>query len=242
MQRLLPKPAADVDLLEAYAWPADGRTFVRANMVSSVDGGATVNGLTGGLSSKRDKEIFNILRGRADAVVIGAGTARAEGYQTLPVQPEFADARAAAGQPAAPVLVLVSRRLALDADSSLFASGAERTVVVTCESSDERRRERLAEVSDVVIAGDDSVDITGALEQLAERGLTRVLCEGGPHLLTDVVAAGRLDELCLTVAPRLVGGEALRILSGSTVAVGLTMTQLLEDEDELFARYGIPPT
>jgi riboflavin biosynthesis pyrimidine reductase len=240
MQRLLPTPSADVDLLDAYAWPDDGGTFVRANMVSSVDGGATVNGLTGGLSSKSDKEIFNILRGRADAVVIGAGTARAEGYQTLPVQPEFADARAAAGQPAAPVLVLVSRRLALDVDSPLFAGGAERTVVVTCESSDEQQRERLAQVADLVVTGGDSVDISGALEQLAARGLTRVLCEGGPHLLTDVVAAGRLDELCLTIAPRLVGGEALRILSGSTVAVGLTLTQLLEDEGELFTRYEAP--
>ena len=152
-------------------------------------------------------------------MIVGAGTARVEGYRALRAKPAYAEVRTSLGQRPAPDLVLVSGRLELDPSSDLFHGGAERTVVVTSAGADAARRAGLAEVADVVVAGEESVDVGAALAALAERGLLRVLCEGGPHLLADVCAAGRLDELCLTVTPRLVGGTGARVLAGTPVDV-----------------------
>jgi riboflavin biosynthesis pyrimidine reductase len=92
-------------------------------------------------------------------------------------------------------------------------------------------------VANVIVAGATRVDISAALDALSDRGLTRILCEGGPHLLADVAAAGRLDELCLTVAPQLVGGDGSRILAGPHLDKSVALAQLLEDDGALFARY-----
>ena len=237
MRRLHPTYDETVDLVEAYAYPT-GRPWVRSNMVSSVDGSAVVDGRSGGLSSAADKQVFGVLRGLCDVVLVGAGTARKEGYRAPRPKPDYADLRASLDQRPAPVLALVSRRLDLDPASELF-TGADRSLVVTSQSSDAAARERLAEVADVVVAGDESVDVGAALDALAERGLTRVLCEGGPHLLADVAAAGRLDELCLTLSPHLVGGDGPRILSGTVVgdAARLELAHLLEEDSTLLARY-----
>ena len=237
MRRLHPTYDESVDLLEAYAYPTD-RPWVRSNMVSSVDGSAVVDGRSGGLSSAADKQVFGVLRGLCDVVLVGAGTARKEGYRAPRPKPDYVDLRASLGQRPAPVLALVSRRLDLDPASELF-TGADRTLVVAPGSSDVAARERLAEVADVVVAGDDAVDVGAALDALADRGLTRVLCEGGPHLLADVATAGRLDELCLTLSPHLVGGDGPRILSGAVVgdAPRLELAHLLEEDGTLLARY-----
>jgi riboflavin biosynthesis pyrimidine reductase len=238
MRRLLPTYADEVDVVAAYAYPTHlTRPWVRANMVTSADGSAVVDGRSGGLSSAADKEVFAVLRGLADAVVVGAGTARAEGYRALRAKPAYADVRASLGQAPAATLVLVSGRLDLDPSSELFHGGLARTVLVTSARSDAGRRAALAEVADVVVAGEEAVDIGAALEALAERDLLRVLCEGGPHLLADVCAAGRLDELCLTVTPRLVGGTGSRVLAGVPVDVKLALDHLLELDAVLLARY-----
>ena len=106
-------------------------------------------------------------------------------------------------------------------------------------AADASARSRLAEVADVVVTGADHVDLSAGIDALVELGLPRVLCEGGPHLLADVVAAGRLDELCLTTAPRLVGGDGPRIMADLHLAdvVDLELAHLLEDDGNLFARY-----
>lgn len=239
MRRLLPTYSPEIDLAEAYAYPpglAD-RAWVRANMVASVDGAATVDGRSAGLGGAADKQVFGVLRGLCDAVLVGAGTARTEGYRALRARPEHAATRSARGQPPAPVLVLVSGRLDLDPDSALFHGGAARTVVVTGSTADARSRDRLAEVAEVVVAGEDRVDVGRALDALAARGLVRVLCEGGPQLLGDVVAAGRLDELCVTVSPHLVGGDAPRIVAGAAAPTSLDLVQVLEQDGVLLARY-----
>jgi riboflavin biosynthesis pyrimidine reductase len=244
MRQLLPTPADEVDLASAYAYPTELREgcWVRANMVSSVDGAATVDGKAGGLSGTTDQQLFALLRGLSDAVVVGAGTARIEGYRALSAKDVYAAPRAALSQRLAPVLVVVSARLELDPESKLFHGGAERTIVVTPASSPADRRALLAEVADVVVAGDEQLDVPSAVGALVERGLTRILCEGGPTLLADVAAAGRLDELCLTIAPRLVGGESRRILSGSQADDSLELAHLLEDDGTLFTRYARPRT
>ena len=238
MRQLLPTYAEEADVAAAYAYPTHlTRPWVRANMVSSADGSAVVEGRSGGLSSAADQEVFAVLRGLADAVVVGAGTARAEGYRAMRAKHAYADARAALDQRPAPTLVLVSGRLDLDPSSELFHGGVAQTVVVTSGSSDPARRAELAQVADVVVAGEAAVDVAAALAALAERGLLRVLCEGGPHLLADVCAAGRLDELCLTTTPRLVGGTGTRILAGAAVSVPLALGHLLELDGVLLARY-----
>jgi riboflavin biosynthesis pyrimidine reductase len=225
-----------LDLSAAYAYP-DDRAWLRANMVTSTDGSAVVSGRSAGLGGPVDHEVFAALRGLADAVVVGAGTARTEGYRALRARADVAEARRDRGQRPAPVLVLVSNRLDLDPDSELFHGGAERTIVLTHGASNGDRRAALENVADVVVTGADHLDLPAALDRLAERRLTRLLCEGGPHLLADVAAAGLLDELCLTVAPRLVGGAGTRIVSGPDLDMPLQLAQLLESDGTLFARY-----
>lgn len=238
MRQLLPTPADDLDdaaLADAYAYPPD-RLWVRANMVSSLDGSAVQEGRSGGLSGPADKRVFQALRGLADVVLVGAGTARAEGYRAPRAKPGVAESRTARGQRPAPVLALVSGRLELDPASPLF-TGAERTLLVTHAGSDAAVRDRFAEVADVIVAGTDRLDVARALAELADRGLTRVLCEGGPSLLADVVEAGRLDELCLSLSPKTVGGIGTRILHGTAVDVSYDLGHLLEEDGALFARY-----
>ena len=235
MRQLLPTAADSVDLHEAYAYPVDG-PWVRANMVASLDGSAVKDGRSGGLGGPADKQVFGILRALCDAVVVGAGTARAEGYRAPRAKDADAERRRRHGQLPAPVLVLVSRGLDLDPASDLF-TGTEQTVVVTSGSSDTAARDRLSEVADVVVAGDGDVDLAAAVDALAARGLRRVLCEGGPSLLADVAAAGRLDELCVTVSPQLVGGDGPRILHGTELDVVLQPALLLEQDGMLLARY-----
>jgi riboflavin biosynthesis pyrimidine reductase len=237
MRRLHPTYAESVELVREYAYPPDC-SWVRANMVASVDGSAVVDERSEGLSGPPDKRVFGVLRGLCDVVLVGAGTARAEGYRAPSAKATYAEARADAGQRPAPVLALVSRSLDLDPASALF-SGPEPTIVVTTASADRVAAESLRKAAVLVVAGENEVDIGSALEQLAPLGLTRVLCEGGPRLLADVVAAGRLDELCITISPQLVGRDGTRILGGHgpDAPLPLRLGHLLEEDDSLFARY-----
>ncbi|MGC0420208.1 pyrimidine reductase family protein [Embleya sp. AB8] len=243
MRRLLPvaDPAGepDVDLIEAYAYPP-GRTWLRANMVASLDGAAQApDGLSAGLSSPADKRIFGVLRGLADVVVVGAGTVRAEGYRPPRAKPAYAAARAAAGQLPAPVIAIVSRSLALDFTAPLFTEALTPTIVITCEQAPPENLAAAGVHGDVLVAGREQVDLASALDTLAARGLTRQLTEGGPRVLGRLAACGRLDELCLTLSPLLTAGPADRILTGPELAEGLSMrpASLLEEDGSLFARY-----
>ncbi len=229
----------NVDLVATYAYPTEQQrhkqSWVRANMVSSLDGSAVRNGRSEGLSSEPDKAVFSLLRGLADVVLVGAGTARTEGYRALRPDPTYADLRLRLGQRPAPVLALVSGRLDLDPASELF--GTPPTIVITHAGTTATDRDRLAEVADVVVAGAEKVDLADALHQLADRGLTRVLCEGGPSLLSALVAAERLDELCLTFDPRLVGGDGSRVTAGPDLDASLRLGSALEQDGVLLSRW-----
>lgn len=252
MRMLLPHVAdelTDADLDAAYAWPGwpAPQPWLRANMVSTVDGSARgPEGLSGAISGGADKRVFGRLRGLADVVLAGAGTVRAEGYRPAREKPSFAERRRDAGQAPVPVIAVVSRSLHLDLSSELFATPATRPVVVTSAASDPGLRRRTAEHADVLVAGDDEVDLTAAVAQLGERGLVRIHAEGGPSLLGDLAAADVLDELLLTVSPMLAGGsydggpEIPRILAGAPLADAprpLSLVHVLEDEGTLFLRY-----
>jgi riboflavin-specific deaminase-like protein len=231
MRHLLPEPAAEVTPEEAYAvgLPAPGTSFVRANMVQSLDGSVTdAEGLSGGLSGPADKAVFRVLRAQADAVLVGAGTARAEGYR-----------------PAKLPVVLVSKRLALELTTPLFtetADGPNRCVVVTSHDADPARVAAVRELADVITVGTGDIDLTAAVDALRERGLRHLICEGGPSLLGSMLRAGLVDELCLTTSPMVVGRDSGRIVTSAEGLPGgsWAVTTLLEQDGFLFSRWAAP--
>ncbi|PDP84446.1 hypothetical protein CQJ94_27620 [Glycomyces fuscus] len=248
-RELLPSPGGrDVDLAAAYAYPADlDRPWVRANMVASADGGAVgPSGRSRDLSSVPDRRIMGALRALCDVVLVGAATARVEGYGPVRVRRAWEGLRA--GRARTPAVAVVSRSLDLPADLLTGAPPDARTLVFTTDGSPERRRREVAEHADLVVVEGASVTPAHVVDGLAERGLHRVLTEGGPHLLAEFVAAGLLDELCLTLSPHLLGPGSPRIVAGGAQAPGapesasaqstpVRMAHLLEAEGSLFARY-----
>ena len=239
----------DEDIDRAYAWPdwPVPTAWLRANMVMTVDGAArSPNGLSADISSDADRRVFGRLRGLADVVLAGAGTVRAEGYRPARIKPDFAARRAEAGQTSAPAVALVSRSLDVDLTSALFTEPSTPTIVITSSSSDDARRAQVAEVADVIVAGDDRVDLHRAVAALNERGLHRVHAEGGPSLLADLAARGLLDELLITLSPVLAGGSYAdgasvpRILDGAAIPESprpLRLHHVLEDDGTLFLSY-----
>lgn len=239
MRMIFPSPGDELDLFglaEAYAYPrAD---WLRANFVASADGAAYIDGRSEGLSSAGDKRIFGILRVLADVILVGAGTARAEEYKAARRRPGLQALRE--GRPATAPIALVSRSLQLDLTAPLFTEAPPdaRTVVITCAASPADLRAKAAEAADVIVAGDAEVDLAAALRALAGRGLRRVLCEGGPHLLGDLAAAHLLDELDLSLGPILAGPGAARVIAGTPFpARPMPLRQVLEEDGFLFCRY-----
>src|SRR5690349_18314566 len=201
----------DDALIRCYATDARGRQCVRLNFVASIDGAATHAGLSGGLSAKADKRVFDILRRLCDVVLVGAGTLRAEGYGAMRLDQASVQWRRANGLADQPVFAIVSGRLNLDAASTVFTEAPVRAIVVTVEASPHARKEALSRVADVMVCGEAKLDAKVMLVELAKRGLRQVLCEGGPTLFGTLLAADCVDELCLTVGPLIAAGDAPRI-------------------------------
>jgi riboflavin-specific deaminase-like protein len=231
-------PTAD-ELRAAYALPDRATPRVRMNFVESADGAATLDGRSGPLGGGTDRVLMQLLRSLADVVLVGAGTVRAEGYGGTRVSDEDAARRRAAGLADQPRLAVVSRALDLEPRHPFFSDAVARPIVVTCAASPAHRREALADVADVLVCGDDEVDLAAALDELARRGLAQVLCEGGPHLFGALLDAGLVSEVCVTIAPRIVGGSAGRIARGAAEADRrFSLAGVLsDDEGFVFVRY-----
>ncbi|MEU9910788.1 pyrimidine reductase family protein [Streptomyces sp. NPDC051001] len=234
------------ELAEAYAYPetvSGGApvAWLRANMVSTLDGAAQHDGKSQPISTAADMRIFGTLRGLADVVVVGAETVRQEGYRPARARAEFAERREAAGQGPAPAIAVVSASLELDFSLPLFTSPLVPTLILTgAAAAPDRVATAEKAGARVVIAGDGvGVEPARAVRALADLGFTRLLTEGGPRLLGQFVAAEVLDELCLTVSPMLTAGDAQRIAGGPSVAVPhrFALVSLLEEEGFLFGRY-----
>lgn len=245
MRFLIPPGGVDGDVggevdLDAAYWVADpGQQHVRGIMVASADGAAQADGRARGLSGPADQALFAQLRAQADVIFVGAGTVRAEHYRgDRPSAPDQARRRAR-GLADAPRIAVVTRGCAFDPADPLFTDTLTRPLVITAGSAPAERRAALADRAEVLVVGEDDVDVAGALDALAERGLRRVSCEGGPMLLGQVAAAGRLDELSLTVSPLLVGGPQMRVLTGAALSppASLRLLGVLEDDGFLFLRY-----
>ncbi|NED12037.1 pyrimidine reductase family protein [Streptomyces sp. SID9124] len=229
------------DLADAYAYPRTDGPWLRANMVSTLDGAAQHDGRSQPISCESDMRIFGTLRGLADVVIAGAETVRQEGYRPARARDAFAARRAAAGQTPAPAVAVVSGSLDLDFSLPLFVSPLVPTLVLTGAGAPPDRIATARKAgAEVVIAGEGSrVDPARAVAELADRGHRRLLTEGGPRLLGQFVAEDVLDELCLTVAPLLTAGDAQRIAGGPAVAVPkrFALDALLEEDGFLFSRY-----
>ncbi|MEV0276365.1 pyrimidine reductase family protein [Streptomyces sp. NPDC050610] len=246
------------ELADVYAYPTDrdealeggqgGRPdgdrdtgWLRANMVSSLDGAAHHEGRSQPLSSDADMRIFGTLRGLADAVVVGAQTVRQEGYRPARAREAFAARRAALGQPQAPVIAVVSASLDLDFSLPLFTEPLVPTIVLTgAGAAPDRVAAARRAGAEVIVAGDSARVEPGRVKRvLAERGLTRLLTEGGPKMLGQFAAAGALDELCLSLAPMVAAGAAPRIMNGPRLEVPerFVLASVMEEAGFLFTRY-----
>jgi riboflavin biosynthesis pyrimidine reductase len=209
---------SDADLDALYAVPST--PWLRVNMISTVDGAATgPDGRSGGINNAADKRVFDTLRRLCDCVVVGAGTARAEGYR-----------------PFSKPLVLVSRRGQVP--DRLRDAPRGSVLMATCAAAEHLDETRTLLGDDqVLVLGPDRVDLAGLKRSLVERGLTHILGEGGPQLFRDLLAAGVVDELDLTVVPRLLAGARPGITTGLPVDVRLRLALLLVDEGTLLERW-----
>jgi riboflavin biosynthesis pyrimidine reductase len=235
VRSLIPARDHDADVYAHYAadWVDVGG--VRANFIASVDGAISAAGVSRGLQTPGDNRIFGALRDLADVVLVGSATAAAEGYEPVTLSASRTHRRAEYGLPDVLRTAVISGSLRVDPYSRLFADAA--TIVLTTASSDQEVRRQL--VAEVVVCGDDALEIELAIAALHERGLNRVLCEGGPTLLASIAGAGALDELCLSLSPVLVGPGAGRLTSGASWDAPRTMelVGLLEEDGALFCRY-----
>ena len=236
----LPAPA-DVDALrdaELYAAYAPPRaTWLRANMVTTLDGSATgADGRSGGINTEPDHVVFEVLRAQSHAVVVGAGTLRDEGYSPISVHSRWRDLRGADGLAPALPLVAVSNRGQVPPRLSGTVDGS--VVMVTSAAAPGLSGARRSLGHDnVIVCGEEAVDPSEAVAALARRGWTRLLTEGGPSWLSTLVAHDLLDELCLTCVPTLVGGKHPRPMSGPDVSVGLDLHTLIEEDGTLLGRW-----
>jgi riboflavin biosynthesis pyrimidine reductase len=217
--------------------------WVTGHMVAGLDGTASVGGRVGSLSTAPDQALFPRVRQIADIVLVGAETVRREGYGPIRLSEEAQKQRQRQGRSPNPPLAVVSRSLAFDWTANVFADAPEgaRTHLITCAAADPVRRAEAEAVATVVVAGDDRVDPAAAMRALAELGHRVVLCEGGPTWLGELVAADRLDELCLSISP-LMGGDQLPV-SVTPPGSGLATFELraaMVETHTLFLRYERP--
>jgi riboflavin biosynthesis pyrimidine reductase len=232
---------SDRALEEIYDYPPGlDRPWVQVNFVSSADGAATASGRSHGLSSPADKKIFALGRDLCDVVLVGAGTAIVEGYQGVKHTELRGERRARLGRPGVPPIAVVTGRCSIGPQTPMIARTEVPPIVITTEAAPKERRDDLvAAGADVVIAGEESVELPRALAALADRGLLRVCCEGGPHLFSELIGADLVDQLCLTVAPLLAGAGAPRIAEGlgRPEPLGMTLASALTEDGFLMLRY-----
>lgn len=244
MQRLVPDLATttieeQMAAFDPVAEAGDERPHVFTNFAVTVDGHATISGRSGEIGTSTDTAMLMALRGSAEAVMVGGGTVRSEAYGRLLPNPEARARREARGLPPDPLAVVVSNRMELPWDAGLFSSGAGEVLVVT--ASEEEPPETATPVE--VLRHQGGVDLMAAMEHLrAERGVRALLCEGGPHLHGDLLEAGLVDELFVTLGAKLAGGSGPRMAEcGDLGPLDVKLRWLLQEGDELFARYAAKP-
>jgi riboflavin biosynthesis pyrimidine reductase len=231
-------------LTVAYAYPqlSAEQIWVRANFISTLDGAASGDdGRSGSINTGADRDVFGLLRALSDVILVGAGTARTEGYRRATVRAPWLDLRA--GRPAHPTMAVVSRSGDVPPQLSQARKDSGEILLITCKRAGAEAIDLARSIlgrEHVIVEGDASVDLAATVDALAARGLCRILCEGGPHLMRDLTASGRLDELCLTLAPTLVAGDHPRITAGEAVTAHLVPRLLIESQGTILGRWARP--
>ena len=241
-RRLLPDQAETtvLDQLASFSpfeSPHEDRPFVFTNFAVTVDGKATIDGRSGKIGSDTDTAMLVGLRTRADAVMIGSGTMRAENYGRVVGDPAKRELRESNGLSPDPLVVILAGRLELPWDAPLFTAGAGEVLIFTASDADPP--ETATDVQ--VVRHEGRVDVVAAMRHLrSERGIRSLLCEGGPTLHAELVSAGLVDELFVTRAAKLGGGDGPEIFNGlGAHERPLELAWLLEDDGELYARYKV---
>lgn len=236
------------DLVELLRFPVPPTgAWLRTNFVTTVDGSISgPDGSSGSINTPSDQRMFALHRALADAVVVAGGTARHEGYRAVDLDPWQSELRAEENLAPYPTLVVVTASARLDPGIAAPASGeGGPVVVVTTAGKPDAELAPLRRAGiEVLEMGEDEVDLRGMVDDLAGRGLPRLLCEGGPTLHRDLVALGLVDELLLTLAPVLVGGVGARTTAGPALPspVDLALQHaLLGDDGALFTSYHTLP-
>jgi riboflavin-specific deaminase-like protein len=247
MRQIVPSVVDDVDVTAAYTAdprPAhdDGRPWLLLNMVASADGATAVDGVSGTLGGDVDRAAFFAIRSVADVILAGAGTVRAEGYGPPRPSPAVRAARVERGQAPAPRLAVMSASLQIEPTARFLAEAEadNEPWIITAADADPDRMEALrAAGAEVIAAGEGSVDVAAAVAELGRRGMEVVLCEGGPMLNGQLIAADLVDEVCLTLAPDLAVGDSARVAHGPTIThpVGLRLDRAIEADSTLLLRY-----
>jgi riboflavin-specific deaminase-like protein len=244
------EPAAVQQIVDGFDFqdraPGDAdRPYVILNMASTLDGRASIGGRSGAIGNRADRELFHGLRADVDAVMAGAGTVRAERYGRIIREQSTRRARRGRGLSDEPLACIVTGRLSLPPDLPLLAEPAARVAIVT--ASQASLPDSAAHVDYVRATSEGLLDLPLALRELRERfDIRTLLCEGGPHLNSELLLAGLVDELFLSLSPKLAGGgdmtgEALRILAGAEFEqpLELQLIAVEENDSHLFLRYGV---
>jgi riboflavin biosynthesis pyrimidine reductase len=222
------------EAIDFYSDPPDG---VRVNMVNSLDNEAAFNGRVAAISDATDHRLLLNLRAYADVILVGAGTVRAEAYGPVILRDDQRRSRTERlGMSAEPPVAVVTTRGVLPAESRLFGV-TPRPIVITTRAA--AASAPATDDHDVIVAGDDHVDLPVAISALRERGFRRVLCEGGPSLLQSLAECDLIDEMCVTVSPMVAGGQGgtSGAPTGLTEPRRLRLAHVLSHNDFLYLRY-----
>lgn len=245
---ILERGAPVDDPMETYLAVDRGQprheAWVIGHMVAGLDGTTAIDGKVGALSTDVDQDLFRRMRQIADVVVVGAETVRKEGYGLVRLSEQAKRARVAAGKPPTPPVAVVSGSLELNWRLKLFREAPDhaQTMVITSESADPAAVAEAKHHAVVITAGKQRVEPAVLLAKMAELGHRVVLCEGGPTLLGEFVAADRLDELLLSISP-MMGGDNLPVAitpQGADVTA-FSLQHVLGEADTLFLRYEARP-
>jgi len=243
VDQLFPTFRADLDPVDVVAsdvrTAAPTRPWIMVNMVASIDGAIEVDGRSGGLGSPADKAMFHALRQLPDVILAGAGTVRAENYGPVQLDDAAQSRRVARGQQPLPRLAVVSGRAHLDPNAKLFSDPSQRPIVITTSTAATDAVDALRTVADIIVAGNERVDLHNAFAQLRALDMHTVLCEGGPTLNDQLLVDDLVDEWCQTIAPVLTGGDASRGAHGPTsgVARNLSLARVIVEDNVVLLRY-----
>ncbi len=242
MEQIFPSPVDDVDVQKLYRSDQRPspvkRPWLMCNMISSIDGGIAIDGVSGGLGGSGDKQVFSAIRAVADVIVVGAGTVVAENYRPPEASEEIQQTRREHGQAPLPRIAIVSGSLNISPSHRVFDPESP-PIILTHSHSPEAARSELATVADVRVVGDAAVDLPLALEGFKDDGTQCVLVEGGPTLNGAFVDQDLIDEWCLSSSPTIVGGNGPRIVVSRNNGPGqhFHLNRTLHDGGFLFHRY-----